>query len=77
MGRNRKLIERIQENLDDIETEATRLLVFGRSIPDAALRGKLSRIAKATFRSATAIEVRLKKLGSLTSDPRLARKRSR
>lgn len=77
MGRNRKLIERIHENLDDIETEATRLLVFARSIPDAALRGKLSKIAKATFRSATAIEVRLKKLGSLTSDPRLAQKRSR
>ena len=77
MGRNRKLIERIQEKLSDIETEATRLMVFVRSTPDPALRGKLSRIARATFRSAAGIEARLKKLRLLTSDSRPARKRSR
>ena len=75
MGRNREAIQGIQQKLDAIETEATRLIVFANNISDAVLRGRLKRLAKIIFRSATAIEVRLKKFGKSRSVARLEQKR--
>jgi hypothetical protein len=62
MGRTGVLIDGIQKRLDDIETEATRLMVFANITSDAALRIRLKKIAKILFRNATEIESRLKKL---------------
>jgi hypothetical protein len=62
MGRTGELIDGIQKRLDDIETEATRLMVFANSTPDAALGIRLKKIAKIIFWNATEIEGRLKKL---------------
>jgi ribosomal protein L7Ae-like RNA K-turn-binding protein len=62
MGRTGELIEGIQKRLEDIETEATRLIVFANSTSDAALGSRLKKIAKIIFRSATEIEDRLKTL---------------
>jgi hypothetical protein len=62
MGRTGELIEGIQGSLEDIETEATRLIVFANSTSDAALGIRLKKIAKIIFRSATEIEERLKTL---------------
>ena len=62
MGRTVELIDGIQKRLDNIETEATRLIVFANSTFDAALGSRLKKIAKVIFRNATEIEGRLKKL---------------
>jgi hypothetical protein len=62
MGRASKVIDGIQKRVDDIETEATRLMVFAHSTSDAALGTRLQKIAKVIFRNATEIEGRLKKL---------------
>jgi hypothetical protein len=62
MGRTGEVIDGIQKRLDDIETEATRLMVFANSTPDAVLGIRLKKIAKIIFRNATEIEGRLKKL---------------
>lgn len=62
MGRTREVIEGIQKRLEDIETEATRLIVFANGTSDAALRSRLKKIAQIIFRSATEIEDRLKTL---------------
>ena len=65
MGRTGKLIDGIQKRLDDIETEATRLMVFANSTSDAALGIRLKKTAKSIFRSASEIEDRLKRLTSV------------
>jgi len=62
MGRTREVIEGIQKRLEDVETEATRLIVFANGTSDAALRSRLKKIAQIIFRSATEIEDRLKTL---------------
>lgn len=62
MGRTGEPIEGIQKRLEDIATEATRLIVFANSTSDAALGARLKEIAKVIFRSATEIEDRLKGL---------------
>jgi hypothetical protein len=62
MGPTREVIEGIQKRLEDIETEATRLIVFANGTSDAALRSRLKKIAQIIFRSATEIEDRLKTL---------------
>jgi hypothetical protein len=62
MGRTVESIDGIQKRLEDIETEATRLLVFANGTSDAALGSRLKKIAEVIFRSATEIEGRLKKL---------------
>ena len=62
MGPIREVIKGIQKRLDDIETEATRLMVFAHGTSDAALGSRLKKIAKIIFRSATEIEDRLKTL---------------
>jgi hypothetical protein len=49
MGRTVEWIDGIQKRLDDIETEATRLLVFANSTFDAALGSRLKKIAKVIF----------------------------
>jgi hypothetical protein len=56
MGRTVELIDGIQKRLDDIETEATRLLVFANITFDSALGSRLKKIAKVIFRNATEIE---------------------
>ena len=56
MGRNRKMINEIQKRLDDIQTEATRLMTFAQSSPDAVQRVRLKNIAKMIFKRAMAIE---------------------
>ena len=56
MRRNRKVIKEIQKKLDDIQTEATRLMVFAQSSPDAVQRVRLKNIAKVIFKRAMAIE---------------------
>ena len=65
MGRAAKLIDGIQERLDDIETEGTRLMVFANSTSEAALGIRLKKTAKSIFRSASEIEDRLKRLTSV------------
>jgi hypothetical protein len=60
MGRAGELFEEIQKRLDDIETEATRLIVFANSTSDAALGSQLKKTAKVIFQSATEIEDRRK-----------------
>jgi hypothetical protein len=62
MDRTGEGIEGIQKKLEDIETEATRLIVFANSTSDAALGSRLKKIAQIIFRSATEIEDRLKTL---------------
>jgi hypothetical protein len=62
MGPTREVIEGIQKRLEDIETEATRLIVFANGTSDAALVSRLKKIAQIIFRSATEIEDRLKTL---------------
>ena len=62
MDRTREMIEVIQKRLEDIETEATRLVVFANGTSDAALGSRLKKIAQIIFRSATEIEDRLKAL---------------
>ena len=61
MGRTRERIEGIQKKLEDIETEATRLMVFANTTSDPAFGSRLRKIAKIIFRNATEIENRLKK----------------
>lgn len=56
------LIAEMQERVDDIQTEATRLVVFANTTTDLALAGSLKKIAKAVFRSAAEIERGLAKL---------------
>jgi hypothetical protein len=56
MRRNRKEINEIQKRLDDIQTEATRLLVFAQSSPDTVQRVRLKKTAKVIFKRAMAIE---------------------
>jgi len=62
MGRTQNVIAEIQERVDEIETEATRLVVFANSVRDAALSIRLKKIARVIFKSATGIEKRLEKL---------------
>lgn len=62
MGRTQNVIEEIQKRVDDIETEATRLVVFANRIRDAALAIRFKKIAKVIFKSATGIERRLEKI---------------
>jgi hypothetical protein len=56
MGRNQKVINEIQKRVDDIQTEATRLMVFVQSYPDAVQRARLKNTAKVIFKRAMAIE---------------------
>ena len=56
MGRNRELINQIQKKLNDIQTEATRIVVFAQSFSDAAQRNRLKTIAKVIFKRTMAIE---------------------
>jgi hypothetical protein len=62
MGRTEELVSGIQKRLDDIDTEATRLMVFANSTSEAGLGIRLKKIARIIFRNATAIEGQLKKL---------------
>ena len=62
MGRADELFEEIQKRLDDIETEATRLIVFANSTSDADLGSQLKKTAKVIFQSATTVEDRIKKI---------------
>jgi hypothetical protein len=48
--------------VDEIQTEAARLMVFATVTTDLAFAGKLKTIANALFRSATEIECRLAEL---------------
>jgi hypothetical protein len=56
MGRNRKVINEIQKTVDDIQAEATRLMAFASSAPDAAQRARLKNTAMVIFKRAMAIE---------------------
>ena len=56
MGRTQKLINEIQKRVDDIQTEATRLMVFADSASEAAQRARLKNTAKLIFKRAMAIE---------------------
>jgi hypothetical protein len=56
MGRTEKLISEIQKRVDDIQTEATRLMVFAESAHDSAQRARLKNTAKLIFKKAMAIE---------------------
>lgn len=56
------IIAEMQERVDDIQTEAARLMVFANTTTDLALAGKLKGIAKAVFKNATEIERQLTKL---------------
>ncbi len=56
MGLNRKVINEVQKRLDEIQTEATRLMVFAHSAPDAALGARLKKSAKVIFKRTMAIE---------------------
>lgn len=62
MGQTQNAVEEIQNRIDDIQTEATRLLVFANSIRDTALAIRLKKVAKVIFKNATGIEKRLEKL---------------
>jgi hypothetical protein len=62
MGQTRNVIEEVRERVNDIETEATRLLVFANTVRDSALAIRLKKIAKVIFKSATGIERRLERL---------------
>jgi len=62
MGRKRELIDEIQQRLDDIQTEATRLMVLAQSSPDAVQRNRLKTIAKVIFKRTMAIESCLTRL---------------
>jgi hypothetical protein len=65
MGRTGELIAETQSRLDDIETEATRLIVFAETTSDIALGTNLKKIAEIVFRNATEIEERMKELRSI------------
>jgi hypothetical protein len=65
MGRTGELIAETQSRLDDIETEATRLIVFAETTSDIALGTNLKKIAEIVFRNATEIEERMKELTSI------------
>jgi hypothetical protein len=69
MGRTQKLIVEIQKRVDDIQTEATRLMVFAESTHDAAQRARLKNTAKVIFKRAMAIESSLTLLEA-TKSPR-------
>ena len=56
MGKNNKLPGDIQRRIDDIETEATRLMVFANQTYDTATGVQLKVVAKRILKSATAIE---------------------
>ena len=62
MGRNRELINQIRKRLDDIQTEATRLMVFAQRSSDAVQRNRLKTIAKVIFKRTMAIESCLTRL---------------
>ena len=62
MGRADELFEEIQKRLDDIETEATRLIVFANGTSDVDLGSQLKKTAKVIFQSATEVEDRIKKI---------------
>jgi hypothetical protein len=62
MSRTQAGFEEIRKRVTDIQTEATRLLVFASSIRDPALASRLKKLAKTVFKSATEIERRLAKL---------------
>jgi lipopolysaccharide/colanic/teichoic acid biosynthesis glycosyltransferase len=62
--REMNVVEEIQKRIDDIQTEATRLLVFANSIRDTALAIRLKKTARVIFKSATGIEKQLAKLKS-------------
>jgi hypothetical protein len=70
IGRTSKLIEEIQERVDDIHTEVARLVVFANSTRDTALAIRLRKIAKVLFRSTVGIDRRLTKLRGLPSNGR-------
>jgi hypothetical protein len=70
MGRNRKVINEIRKRVDDIQTEATRLLVFADNAPDAAQRARLKNAAKVIFKRAMAIESSLTLLKATKSGRR-------
>lgn len=59
MGRTQNVVEEIQKSVNDIQTEATRLLVFASNIQDIALAIRLKKSVKVIFKSATGIERRL------------------
>jgi len=59
---DRKLLNEIQKRIDDIHTEATRLMVFANKTYDTATGIRLKKIADTVFNSASAIEGRLAKL---------------
>lgn len=54
--RNQRIINEIQKSLDDIQTEATRLMVLAYGVSDAAQAARFKDTAKAIFRAAMAIE---------------------
>jgi len=62
MGRTQKVLEEIQKRVNDIQTEATRLLVFASSIRDINFAIRLKKSAKVIFKSAIGIERRLARL---------------
>jgi hypothetical protein len=62
MGRNRETINEIQKRVDEIQTEATRLMVFAQSSSDAVQKARLKNIAKVIFKRAMAIESCLTRL---------------
>jgi len=77
MEKNRKLAGDIQRRIDDIETEATRLMVFANQTYDTATALQIKKIAKRIFRSATAIERVLGKSQAEKSQARRDGKRRR
>jgi hypothetical protein len=70
MGRNRKVINEIQKRVDNIQAEATRLMVFASSVPDAVQRVRLKHIAKLIFKRSMSIESSLTLLKPTKSDRR-------
>jgi len=73
MGQARKLIREIQKRMDDIQTEATRLVVFADSTGDAALAARLKRIGR-VFSGSVGVDRRLAKLRELPLNGRRERK---
>ena len=70
MGGTRKVTKQIQRKLDDIQTEATRLMVFAHSAPDPAVKAHLKKIAGVIFKRTMAIESCLKVRKATKSDRR-------
>ena len=50
------MINEIHKRLDDVQTEATRLIVFAQGSPDAVQRARLKNIAEVIFKRTMAIE---------------------